>query len=253
MPGRAIRMSVPWDRGLRWRGTEADGLLARPDRPSRCTFPITELREMPPSSAAIWEADNPSLHSFLRTSTRSSVQFMALPSLAPVRPLGRIPAHPPDSPKPPSATRCRKKQKTVPSPHEMSYRASKNATIWRDSRARVATRCRPHLRSLWEPKRASHPQQISRSRRKEPRCLAPSALQSVRRARARVVDRWLARNTLYLVPPREAAHFVLRAPKTDPARRRGRVGWECLPINIKTEPCREFSPVTNLCASRPGL
>src|SRR5258708_7272127 len=110
---------------------------------------MTELREMPPSSAAIWEADNPSLHSFLRTSTRSSVQFMALPSLAPVRPLGRIPAHPPDSPKPPSATRCRKKQKTVPSPHEMSYRASKNATIWRDSRARVATRCRPHLRSCW--------------------------------------------------------------------------------------------------------
>src|SRR6266404_3341289 len=33
-------------------------------------------------------------------------------------------------------------------PHEMSYRASKNATIWRDSRARVATRCRPHFRSL---------------------------------------------------------------------------------------------------------
>src|SRR5258708_11223190 len=82
---------------------------------------MTELREMPPSSAAIWEADNPSLHSFLRTSTRSSVQFMALPSLAPVRPLGRIPAHPPDSPKPPSATRCRKKQKTVPSPRSEEH------------------------------------------------------------------------------------------------------------------------------------
>src|SRR3984893_14499962 len=76
MPDRAIRMVCPWARGLRWRGTEVDGLLARPDKLSRCTLPITELREMPPSSAAIWLADNPSLHSFFKSSTRSSVQFM---------------------------------------------------------------------------------------------------------------------------------------------------------------------------------
>ena len=95
-PGRAIRIRVPGDRGLRWRGTATDGLLARPDRASRCTFPITELREMPPSSAAIWLADNPSLHSFLRSSTRSSVQFMASRPW-PRAPLGRIPTCPPDS------------------------------------------------------------------------------------------------------------------------------------------------------------
>src|SRR5437879_4624965 len=65
-----------WGRALRGRGAAEDGDLARPDNPSRCTLPITELREMPPSSAAIWLADNPSLHSFFRSSTRSSVQFM---------------------------------------------------------------------------------------------------------------------------------------------------------------------------------
>src|SRR5499427_4982844 len=92
-----MRIICPWARGLRWRGTEADGLLARPDRPSRCTFPITELREIPPSSAAIWLADNPSLHSFFRSSTRSSVQFMVLPSLVREQRLGRIPTLPPDS------------------------------------------------------------------------------------------------------------------------------------------------------------
>src|ERR1700730_2762097 len=93
MPGRAIRIMWPWARGLRWRGTEDDGLLARPDRPSRCTLPITELREMPPSSAAIWLADKPSAHSFLRSSTRSSVQFMVT-VLDPKQPRDRIPTRP---------------------------------------------------------------------------------------------------------------------------------------------------------------
>jgi len=39
-------------RGLRWCGTALDGLLARPDEPSRCTLPITELREIPPIASA---------------------------------------------------------------------------------------------------------------------------------------------------------------------------------------------------------
>src|SRR3569832_1839027 len=66
----------PEVRALRGRGAAEEGLLARPGRPSRCTLPITALRVMPPSSAAIWLADSPSDHSFLRSSTRSSVQLM---------------------------------------------------------------------------------------------------------------------------------------------------------------------------------
>src|SRR5262249_61536206 len=88
---------VRGDGGWLWRGRGTVGLWASPDKASRCTFPITELREMPPSSAAIWLADNPSLHSFLRSSTRSSVQFMVLPSLVREQRLGRIPTLPPDS------------------------------------------------------------------------------------------------------------------------------------------------------------
>src|SRR6187200_2085408 len=63
-------------RGLRGRGADDDGDLARPDNPSRCTLPITALRVMPPSSAAIWLADKPSVQSFFSNSTRSSVQLM---------------------------------------------------------------------------------------------------------------------------------------------------------------------------------
>ena len=48
---------------------------ARPDRPRRCTLPITALRVTPPPRAlAIWLADWPSSHSFLSAPTRSSVQ-----------------------------------------------------------------------------------------------------------------------------------------------------------------------------------
>src|SRR6056297_808618 len=46
------------------------------DSPRRCTLPITALRVTPPSSLAIWLADWPSLQSFLRSSTRSSLQDM---------------------------------------------------------------------------------------------------------------------------------------------------------------------------------
>src|ERR1051325_694005 len=65
-------------RGLRWRGTEEEGALARPERPRRCTLPITALRVIPPSSPAIWLAESPSAHSFFRSSTRSSVQLMSV-------------------------------------------------------------------------------------------------------------------------------------------------------------------------------
>jgi len=66
-------------RALRGRGEALELLLARPDRPSRCTLPITALRVMPPSSAAIWLAERPSDHSFFNSSTRSSVHDMLNP------------------------------------------------------------------------------------------------------------------------------------------------------------------------------
>src|SRR5215470_5072158 len=53
-------------------------VVARPDRPRRCTLPITALRVTPPSRPAIWLALNPSDHSFFKSSTRSS--FQAIPS-----------------------------------------------------------------------------------------------------------------------------------------------------------------------------
>ena len=59
------------------RAAPEEELLARPERPRRCTLPITALRVMPPSSPAIWLAESPSAHSFFRSSTRSSVQPMS--------------------------------------------------------------------------------------------------------------------------------------------------------------------------------
>src|SRR5262245_46762385 len=73
-------------RALRTRGTAEEGLLARPERPRRCTLPITALRVTPPSSAAIWLADKPSAQSFFSNSTRSSVQFIVFPPGLPLRP-----------------------------------------------------------------------------------------------------------------------------------------------------------------------
>jgi hypothetical protein len=55
-------------------------VLPRPESFKRCTLPITALRLTPPSCAAIWLALKPSLHSFFSSSTRSSVQFIALGS-----------------------------------------------------------------------------------------------------------------------------------------------------------------------------
>src|SRR6201996_1423515 len=70
-------------RALRGRGEALDVLLARPERPSRCTFPITALRVMPPSSAAIWLAERPSDQSFFKSSTRSSVHDIPNPASSP--------------------------------------------------------------------------------------------------------------------------------------------------------------------------
>ena len=41
------------ERALRCRGAALEAALARPERPSRWTFPMTALRVIPPSSAAI--------------------------------------------------------------------------------------------------------------------------------------------------------------------------------------------------------
>src|ERR1043165_9170006 len=62
----------------RGRGAAGGGLFARPERPSRCTLPITALRVTFPSSAAIWLADRPASQSFFSCSTRSSVQVITV-------------------------------------------------------------------------------------------------------------------------------------------------------------------------------
>src|SRR4051812_48751843 len=70
-------------RAFRGRGAADDGLLARPERPNRCTFPITALRVTFPSSAAIWLAESPPSQSFFSCSTRSSVQVNTVIALFP--------------------------------------------------------------------------------------------------------------------------------------------------------------------------
>src|SRR5438477_6896061 len=79
-----------WERGLRARGAEEDGDLARPERPSRCTLPITALRVTFPSSAAIWLAESPPSQSFLSCSTRSSDHVNTVIALFPSRRAGRF-------------------------------------------------------------------------------------------------------------------------------------------------------------------
>src|ERR1043166_2921954 len=111
-------------RGLRWRGTEEDGPLARPERPSRCTLPITALRVMPPSSPAIWLAERPSDHSFLSSSTRSSVQLIPILPLSISGPAAvrRIPSLRPEAQKGRRGARMHYEWDSGDSPpHEMSY------------------------------------------------------------------------------------------------------------------------------------
>src|SRR4051794_28416188 len=123
-----------WERGLRARGAEEDGDFARPESPRRCTLPITALRVMPPSSPAIWLADSPSAHSFLSSSTRSSVQDMSL------YPLSEMPV-----PLAESALADRRQaglgSLTLQNTGNCSLRHvvlnGGDATIWRESGARV--------------------------------------------------------------------------------------------------------------------
>jgi hypothetical protein len=56
------------------RGAVLRGCVARPERLSRCTLPITALRVTPSAKRdAIWLALRPSAHSFFKSSTRYSV------------------------------------------------------------------------------------------------------------------------------------------------------------------------------------
>src|ERR1700694_3618944 len=77
-------------RGLRGRGAAEEGLLARPERPSRWTLPITAFRVTFPSSAAIWLAESPASQSFFSCSTRSSDQVNIVIALFPSRRAGRV-------------------------------------------------------------------------------------------------------------------------------------------------------------------
>src|SRR6266702_6832774 len=76
-------------RALRWRGAAEEGLLARPERPSRWTLPITAFRVTFPSSAAIWLAESPPSQSFFSCSTRSSDQVNTVIVFFPSRRAGR--------------------------------------------------------------------------------------------------------------------------------------------------------------------
>src|SRR6516164_7701586 len=132
-----MRSMCDGERGLRGRGEAPELLLARPESPSRCTFPITALRVMLPSSAAIWLAERPSDHSFFRSSTRSSVHDM--PTL--LEPVGqavaRIPPRGRAASRHPTHTQPQTLQKTVRRT-KWRTRQSKSynmAGVWRKTRA----------------------------------------------------------------------------------------------------------------------
>src|SRR5690242_21246991 len=120
MVGRDTR-SMPGARALRGLGAAEEGLLARPERPRRCTLPITALRVTPPSSAAIWLADKPSAHSFFRSSTLSSVQLIGF--LHGVQGVGRNPPVLSGTAGVPDAYASGMTRNRLP--HEMSYRPAK--------------------------------------------------------------------------------------------------------------------------------
>ena len=73
MLGWACRVRVVWVPTL---AVDTRAGVARPERPRRCTLPITALRVTPPICLAIWLALKPSVQSFLSNSTLSSVQAM---------------------------------------------------------------------------------------------------------------------------------------------------------------------------------
>src|ERR1700744_919553 len=107
-------------RALRGRATVAEALLARPERPSRCTFPITALRVMPPSSPAIWLADRPSDHNLFSNSTRSSVHDMLGPPRRAGQRLEQNRSAARRQENRPTYTQDRRSKKDCP-PHEISY------------------------------------------------------------------------------------------------------------------------------------
>src|SRR2546421_5329510 len=159
--GRGAR-NIEGARGLRWRGTEEEGALARPDKPKRCTLPITALRVIPPSSPAIWLADRPLAHSFFKSSTRSSVQVcnsgrfwskkvIGLCSTLPLWPLPRAES-------PADARRPRRRTHAIPCRNELRRQSAARdvvpdrhkTTIYRDSCARVGV-CWIHRDPLFSP------------------------------------------------------------------------------------------------------
>src|ERR1700693_6399517 len=128
-------------RPLSGGAARVDVLLARPDRPSRCTLPMTALRVIPPSSAAIWLAERPSDQSFFKSSTRSSVHDMRNPPQRGGLKLDGIPH---------SAGRRRRPTRTVTNALEKPSAArdvvpdDQKATIWRESGARVRRNASTH-------------------------------------------------------------------------------------------------------------
>src|SRR5579872_609609 len=125
------------ERGLRGRGEAL--LLARPESPSRCTLPITALRVIPPSSAAIWLAERPSDHSFFNSSTRSSVHDMPNPPQSCARGLLTESPNEPGSAQPPNTQRLTNAVEDCPRKRDVVLDDQK-ATIWRESGARVPRR-----------------------------------------------------------------------------------------------------------------
>src|ERR1700744_206100 len=158
--GRDIRTMCWAGRALRWRGAAEAGVLARPERPSRWTLPITAFLVTLPSSAAIWLAESPDSQSFLSCSTRSSDQVNTV--IAFFLRLGTAregPAAMPKSAKNPStqnplalAGREKRARTFTQDTRTQGIKTAardvvpdkENATIWRDSRARVRL-ARPHV------------------------------------------------------------------------------------------------------------
>ena len=119
-PLRGIEGRGEADAG-RWRTRGADGALAltRPERPKRCTLPMTALRVTPwPSWAEIWLALLPSIHSWRSRSTRSSVQ-----DIRPRLPLG-------------ASRRTRPSARDIPVGGILRHRLRRSLTSWDADNAR---------------------------------------------------------------------------------------------------------------------
>ena len=136
--GRETRIICWCGRALRGRGAAEDGDLARPESPSRCTLPITALRVTPPSSAAIWLADSPSVQSLFNVSTRSSVQVMASnPSPVGAEKSGQNPTHGRGTDALPPTPTATTMYASDLSAARYVVPADRKGTIWRESGARV--------------------------------------------------------------------------------------------------------------------